>query len=89
MQIDVPKSPQRGLDQVGQGVATPYEGGWYAGERADVPYEIATRLSDLGRLDFSAQPVPDATRDDFDPLNATVCAGLSAPTNPVTVICWN
>ena len=32
------------------------------------PYEIATRLSDLGRLDFSAQPVPDATRDDFDPL---------------------
>lgn len=32
------------------------------------PYEIATRLSDLGRLDFSAQPVPDATRDDFDPV---------------------
>ncbi|MGN0078624.1 MAG: ATP-binding protein [Coriobacteriales bacterium] len=31
------------------------------------PYEISTRLSDLGRLDFSAQPVRDATRDDFDP----------------------
>ena len=26
------------------------------------PYEIATRLSDLGRLDYSAQPIPDATR---------------------------
>ena len=32
------------------------------------PFEISTRLSDLGRLDYSAQPVPDATRDDFDPL---------------------
>lgn len=31
------------------------------------PYEISTRLSDLGRLDFSAQPVSDATRDDLDP----------------------
>lgn len=29
-------------------------------------YEIVTRLSDLGRLDFSAQPVVDATLDDFD-----------------------
>ena len=32
------------------------------------PYEIATRLSDLGKLDYSAQPVPGATREDFDPL---------------------
>lgn len=32
------------------------------------PYEISTRLSDLGRLDYSAQPVPDTTREDFDPL---------------------
>lgn len=30
------------------------------------PYEITSRLTDLGRLDFSAQPIPDATRDDFD-----------------------
>lgn len=32
------------------------------------PYEIATRLSDLGRLDYSAQPVTESTRDDLDPL---------------------
>ena len=32
------------------------------------PYEISTRLSDLGRLDYSAQPVPDTTREDFDPV---------------------
>jgi len=32
------------------------------------PYEISTRLSDLGRLDYSAQPVPDATVGDFDPI---------------------
>lgn len=32
------------------------------------PYEIASRLSDLSLLDFSAQPVPDSTTDDFDPL---------------------
>lgn len=31
------------------------------------PFEISTRLSDLGKLDYSAQPVTDATRDDFDP----------------------
>ena len=30
------------------------------------PHEIATRLADLGRLDLSAQPVLDATTDDFD-----------------------
>ena len=30
------------------------------------PHEISSRLSDLGRLDFSAQPLPDATRDDFN-----------------------
>ncbi|WEV73255.1 RNA-binding domain-containing protein [Bifidobacterium sp. ESL0790] len=32
------------------------------------PYELATRLSDLGRLDYSAQPVPDTSISDFDPL---------------------
>lgn len=32
------------------------------------PFEISTRLSDLGRLDYSAQPVPDTTREDFDPV---------------------
>lgn len=31
------------------------------------PYEIATRLSDLGKLDYSAQPVIHSTVDDFDP----------------------
>lgn len=30
------------------------------------PHEISSRLSDLGRLDFSAQPLPDATRNDFN-----------------------
>lgn len=29
------------------------------------PYEIPQRLSNLSLLDFSAQPVPDSTRDDF------------------------
>lgn len=32
------------------------------------PYEFSTRLSDLGRLDFSAQPIPGSSREDFDPL---------------------
>lgn len=32
------------------------------------PYEISTRLSDLGKLDYSSQPLPDASRDDFDPV---------------------
>lgn len=32
------------------------------------PHEITTRLSDLGRLDFSAQPVPGASLSDLDPL---------------------
>lgn len=32
------------------------------------PYELASRLSDLGKLDFSAQPLADATVGDFDPL---------------------
>lgn len=31
------------------------------------PFQIASRLSDLGMLDISAQPMPDATIDDFDP----------------------
>ena len=32
------------------------------------PYEIATRLSELSLLDFSAQPVPGAKYKDLDPL---------------------
>lgn len=32
------------------------------------PYEMSTRLSDLRRLDYSAQPVLEATVDDFDPV---------------------
>lgn len=31
------------------------------------PYEIITRLSTLGQLDYSAFPVPDTTLDDFSP----------------------
>lgn len=31
------------------------------------PHEITTRLSDLSRLDYSAQAVTDASRDDFSP----------------------
>ena len=40
------------------------------------PYEIATRLSDLTRLDYSAQPVLDATREDFDPLERERLRGI-------------
>lgn len=32
------------------------------------PYEIITRLSTLGQLDYSAFPIPDATLDDLDPI---------------------
>lgn len=32
------------------------------------PYELSSRLSDLGRLDFSNQPIPDAELSDFDAL---------------------
>ncbi|MCI7730791.1 ATP-binding protein [Enorma burkinafasonensis] len=32
------------------------------------PYELTSRLSDLGRLDFSNQPIPDAETSDFDQL---------------------
>lgn len=32
------------------------------------PYEISSRLSELSLLDFSAQPVPNATYQDLDPL---------------------
>lgn len=31
------------------------------------PYEIYTRLSDLRKLDFSAQPIQDGTAEDLDP----------------------
>jgi ATP-dependent DNA helicase RecG len=32
------------------------------------PYEIPSRLSELGMLDFSAQPLPGATLKDLDPM---------------------
>lgn len=32
-----------------------------------LPHEIQTRLSELGALDATAQPVPGSTRDDLDP----------------------
>lgn len=32
------------------------------------PYEIASRLSSLSLLDYSAQPVPDSDRSDLDPV---------------------
>lgn len=32
------------------------------------PFEITNRLSSLGRLDFSAQPLPDASCSDLDPV---------------------
>ncbi len=32
------------------------------------PYEISSRLSSLNRLDYSAQPVPDASYEDLDPV---------------------
>ncbi len=32
------------------------------------PFEISTRLSELSLLDYSAQPVPNATYEDLDPL---------------------
>ena len=32
------------------------------------PFEIATRLGNLGKLDFSNEAVSDATIDDFDPI---------------------
>ncbi|MVM53342.1 RNA-binding domain-containing protein [Gordonibacter urolithinfaciens] len=32
------------------------------------PFEIATRLGNLGKLDFSNEAVSDATMDDFDPV---------------------
>lgn len=35
------------------------------------PYEIITRLSTLGQLDYSAFPVPDTTTDDFSPEEMT------------------
>ncbi|MDO5304085.1 MAG: putative DNA binding domain-containing protein [bacterium] len=31
------------------------------------PYEIPSRMAELGMLDFSAQPLPGATMDDLDP----------------------
>ena len=32
------------------------------------PYEIITRLSTIGQLDYSSFPVPDSTINDFDPV---------------------
>ena len=40
------------------------------------PYEITTRLSDLGKLDFSAQPVPDSSKEDFSALELDRLRGI-------------
>lgn len=68
MQIDVPKSRSVVSTKSGKVLRRRMKVNGTPESVPMYPYEIATRLSDLGRLDFSAQPVPDATRDDFDPL---------------------
>lgn len=68
MQIDVPKSRSVVSTKSGKVLRRRMKVDGTPESMPMYPYEIATRLSDLGRLDFSAQPVPDATRDDFDPL---------------------
>ncbi|WP_412250474.1 RNA-binding domain-containing protein [Bifidobacterium pullorum] len=68
MQIDVPKSRSVVSTKSGKVLRRRMKVDGTPEGVPMYPYEIATRLSDLGRLDFSAQPVPDATRDDFDPL---------------------
>lgn len=68
MQIDVPKSRSVISTKSGKVLRRRMKVDGTPESVPMYPYEIATRLSDLGRLDFSAQPVPDATRDDFDPL---------------------
>ncbi|MDU1758498.1 MAG: putative DNA binding domain-containing protein [Bifidobacterium breve] len=68
MQIDVPKSRSVVSTKSGKVLRRRMKVDGMPESVPMYPYEIATRLSDLGRLDFSAQPVPDATRDDFDPL---------------------
>ncbi|MFR1106831.1 MAG: RNA-binding domain-containing protein [Bifidobacterium sp.] len=67
MQIDVPKSRSVVSTKSGKVLRRRMKVDGTPESVPMYPYEIATRLSDLGRLDFSAQPVPDATRDDFDP----------------------
>lgn len=67
LRIDVPRSTgivatsdgtlkRRVLDAAGRPQCVPF-----------LPSEIPSRLSDLGALDVSAQPVPSATVDAFDP----------------------
>ena len=68
MQIDVPKSRSVVSTKSGKVLRRRMKVDGTPESVPMYPYEIVTRLSDLGRLDFSAQPVPDATRDDFDPL---------------------
>lgn len=68
MQIDVPKSRSVVSTKSGKVLRRRMKVDGTPESVAMYPYEIATRLSDLGRLDFSAQPVTDATRDDFDPI---------------------
>lgn len=53
------------------------------------PYEIATRLSDLGRLDYSAQPVMEPPGMISIHWSVTACAKSSLPINPVTGIFWS
>ncbi|MCI1220276.1 MAG: putative DNA binding domain-containing protein [Bifidobacterium sp.] len=68
MQVDVPKSRSVVSTRSGKVLRRRIKTDGTPENVPMYPYEIATRLSDLGRLDLSAQPVPDSTRDDFDPV---------------------
>lgn len=45
------------------------------------PYEIITRLTTLGQLDYSAFPVPDTSLDDFDPIELARLRNILARSN--------
>ncbi len=45
------------------------------------PYEIITRLTTLGQLDYSAFPVPDTSLDDFDPTELARLRSILARSN--------
>lgn len=89
MQIDVPKSRSVVSTKSGKVLRRRMKVDGTPESVPMYPYEIATRLSDLGRLDFSAQPVPDATRDDFDPLERDRLRRIIGTYQSSAVICWN
>lgn len=68
IQIDVPKSHSVASTKSGKILRRMVKVDGTPESVPMYPYEIATRLSDLGKLDYSAQPVPEATREDFDQL---------------------